>query len=314
MLDITGIDFDGSNARGQFDVALDPQAQSRYILLPNDNATLCADLGLKTTAGFFYPLARSNVIATPSANESDCLETTWMRVRHAQGSKPCVVARAFSESAEQCNVPQPGAVSPQTSDDEPDAAMISDPAAAAFATAGASADDAAAMLIPAPGREVARGTRKSGGSLRIARSPAETATNRIPFFEPQFAGASERILFPADMNRPTSFPAPGADHSASSPDIANVSSPAVGGSERPARGNDFFFHLDADLIVYGKAKPGAKVTLNERPLALEKDGSFSVRFALPDGMIGLDFQSQPPDGSEKKNISLTVGRSTTVHQ
>jgi hypothetical protein len=310
MFDITGIDFDGSNANGQFDIDLDPKTQSRYIILPNDNAIVCADLGLRTANGFFFPLARSNVIATPSANESDCMETTWVKVRHKAGSKPCVVARAFSESTEHAIPQQPGAVSAQSDKGESEAGptpgMDADTLAADRGQGAGAAPHAVRINESVPG------TPKGGVASKGAPSPAGVK-DKFPSFCLSFAGASEKTFFSADVSQPSSFPAYGADRLPSSADFANVSSSPVGGSERLIRGKDFFFHLDADLIVYGKAQPGARVTLNEQPVALGKDGSFSVRFALPDGMLGLDFRSQPPDGSDKKNISLTVGRSTTVH-
>ena len=59
IFDVTGIDFNGANALNQFDVDVDSRVQSRYIILPNDNATLCADLGFRTRTGAFYQIARS---------------------------------------------------------------------------------------------------------------------------------------------------------------------------------------------------------------------------------------------------------------
>jgi hypothetical protein len=42
---------------------------------------------------------------------------------------------------------------------------------------------------------------------------------------------------------------------------------------------------DAELIIQGRAEPGAQFTLFEQPVRLRPDGTFSVRRRLPDGTI-----------------------------
>ncbi len=46
--------------------------------------------------------------------------------------------------------------------------------------------------------------------------------------------------------------------------------------------------VHADLIVHGTADPNATVTIQGQPVALRSDGSFSVRFALPEGTQAID--------------------------
>lgn len=50
----------------------------------------------------------------------------------------------------------------------------------------------------------------------------------------------------------------------------------------PHLGRDFHFQIDAELIVYGTTEPHAKVTLQGEPVTLRNDGTFTVRFSLPD--------------------------------
>jgi hypothetical protein len=75
----------------------------------------------------------------------------------------------------------------------------------------------------------------------------------------------------------------------------NISSPAGGESEAisspigkglPA-GAGFWFNVNAELVVYGATEPDAQVTIGGRPITLRPDGSFSYRFALPDGNYTL---------------------------
>jgi hypothetical protein len=49
----------------------------------------------------------------------------------------------------------------------------------------------------------------------------------------------------------------------------------------------FWFNVQAELVIYGATEPDATVTIGGRPIPLRQDGSFSYRFALPDGSYQL---------------------------
>ena len=61
--------------------------------------------------------------------------------------------------------------------------------------------------------------------------------------------------------------------------FSTVSSP-VSIAERKS---DFWFNVNAELVVYGATEPDATVSIGGRMIKLRPDGSFSYRFALPDG-------------------------------
>ena len=63
--DVTYIDFDGTNAHSWFDVEIDLWAGNWYVELWSANKSYCVDLGLRSPAGIFLPLARSNIAQTP---------------------------------------------------------------------------------------------------------------------------------------------------------------------------------------------------------------------------------------------------------
>jgi hypothetical protein len=88
---------------------------------------------------------------------------------------------------------------------------------------------------------------------------------------------------------------------------ASVSSP-FGGAGRP-RG--FWFNVNAELIIYGATEPDATVTIGERKIQLRPDGSFSFRFALPDGSYSLPAAAHSADGEETRLAGLSFSRSTT---
>jgi uncharacterized protein len=91
--------------------------------------------------------------------------------------------------------------------------------------------------------------------------------------------------------------------------LSSVSS-AFGGIPRH-RG--FWFNVNAELIIYGATEPDAKVTIGDRQIKLRPDGSFSFRFALPDGQYSLPAAAHSADGEETREARLKFSRSTAYH-
>jgi hypothetical protein len=79
-----------------------------------------------------------------------------------------------------------------------------------------------------------------------------------------------------------------------------------------AKVRGFFFTLDAELIIYGATEPNAKVTIQGRPIKLRPDGTFSLRFQLPDGTQVIDATAISEDGVFRKTITPTVRRETSA--
>jgi len=92
----------------------------------------------------------------------------------------------------------------------------------------------------------------------------------------------------------------------SSPGISSLSSP-FGGVERP---KGFWFNVNAELIIYGATEPAARVTLGGHEIKLRADGSFSYRFALPDGKYDLPAVAVSADGTEARAANLKFRRET----
>jgi hypothetical protein len=75
-------------------------------------------------------------------------------------------------------------------------------------------------------------------------------------------------------------------------------------------GRDFHFQIDAELIVYGTTEPNARVTLQGEPVQLRSDGTFTVRFTLPDSRQIIPAVAASADGIEERTIVLAVERNT----
>lgn len=89
--------------------------------------------------------------------------------------------------------------------------------------------------------------------------------------------------------------------------ISSVSSPHGGA---PAGPGGFWFNVNAELIVYGATEPGASVTIGGHKVSLRPDGSFSFRFALPDGEYELPATAVSADGTEARHAALQFSRAT----
>ena len=76
------------------------------------------------------------------------------------------------------------------------------------------------------------------------------------------------------------------------------------------RKRGFWFMVNAELIIYGATEPDATVTIGDRKIKLRPDGSFSFRFALPDGDYVLPAAAHSADGEETRAAELRFHRGT----
>ncbi|HEU6447908.1 MAG TPA: DUF4912 domain-containing protein [Verrucomicrobiae bacterium] len=88
--------------------------------------------------------------------------------------------------------------------------------------------------------------------------------------------------------------------------VSSFSSP-IGGMEKQ---KGFWFNVNAELIIYGATEPDAKVTLGGHEIKLRPDGSFSYRFALPDGNYDLPAVAVSADGDDARAAELKFSRKT----
>lgn len=75
-------------------------------------------------------------------------------------------------------------------------------------------------------------------------------------------------------------------------------------------GRKFWMVVDCELIVYGATEPDAKVTVQGKEIKLRPDGTFSLRFALPDGRQSIPVKAVSADGVEEHTITPVVSRQT----
>lgn len=87
--------------------------------------------------------------------------------------------------------------------------------------------------------------------------------------------------------------------------LSSVSSPV-----RKAQERKFWLVVNTELIVYGATEPDAKVTVQGKRINLRPDGTFSLRFALPDGKQVIPVKATSSDNKEDRTITPIVSKET----
>ncbi len=144
------------------------------------------------------------------------------------------------------------------------------------------------------------GIETSPGPLTLVQGPA-----------PEWTEAQERAL----QDELAGYqPAIGPVSSAALPEMLGISSIEAISSALEARPQlqGFWLNLNAELIVYGATEPDALLNVGGFPIQLRPDGSFTCRFALPDGAYELPVLACSKDG-ELLQATLKFSRVTEQH-
>jgi len=84
----------------------------------------------------------------------------------------------------------------------------------------------------------------------------------------------------------------------------------LGNIDKPRR--NFRFAAEVDVIIHGKADPNVQVTIKNEPVTINADGTYAVRFALPEKRHLYSIEAEGSDGVEMQRIILTLERNTRV--
>jgi hypothetical protein len=89
--------------------------------------------------------------------------------------------------------------------------------------------------------------------------------------------------------------------------LTGISSPTAEAAQPP---KGFWFNVNAELIVYGATEPDATVSIGGRKIKLRPDGSFSYRFALPDGHYEMPVVAISADETDGRAAEMKFSRGT----
>ncbi len=79
---------------------------------------------------------------------------------------------------------------------------------------------------------------------------------------------------------------------------------------RKPQERNFWLVVNTELIVYGATEPDAKLTVQGKDIKLRQDGTFTLRFALPDGKQVIPVEATSSDQTDRRKITPIVTRKT----
>lgn len=286
VYDVSLKDFNGSNANSWFDLDVGARANNWYINSWKDNVSYCAELGMRAPDGRFVPVARSNFVNTPRQNSSGRSDVIWMEEK-AGKYRPFVSVPSLNK--------QTATAKYSTSSKSRKIYLTEDDIRAYYsrlfpllrlvisARDKLTHEDVDVELL---------GTYLTGAQAQYLEKYLLGGLSRSQFLKKIILGSSQEMVIPG-----------GASESVKG-----------GASERQEKKRQFFFEIGTELIVYGRTEPDAEVWLGDKKIALRADGTFTLRFALPDGKIPLDFVAISHDKAESRTIKTAVERSKTEYK
>lgn len=82
------------------------------------------------------------------------------------------------------------------------------------------------------------------------------------------------------------------------------------GGKSQFEAKNFWLRADTEIIISGATEPDASLTLKGQPVKLSADGTFSLRFYLPNGEDKYTIHATSADGTMSKSITFEVKKDT----
>ncbi|MCB1070439.1 MAG: DUF4912 domain-containing protein [Verrucomicrobia bacterium] len=296
VYDITGSSPDAWAPNQVFDVEVQGLQGSWFVDMWRHERTFVADLGLLTREGGLISLARSNEISTPPAPEDDLPAEPAPEALEA----PVVLADPVPDASPPplSELPAEAAEAPPLSEPETEPAVVPEKVEAfplVFWGEAAPGDSAA----PEEVRVALDDQRASNRSIHEPPSPEAL---RPPSLERVVDAASPGCSdvetdMPADLqfqsgsealaeNSSASVPAPTPSPASSEPTPLPLQSQVHLSSSESGK-KDVLLEVNAELHVYGRAKPNTELSLYGQKVRTRPDGTFSIRKPLPKGALVL---------------------------
>lgn len=265
--------------------AVHPESRNWFMHVPHSGARYLGELGYYDAAHAWVQVSLSAATLTP---RDDLSEETWVRFETLPFDIPMAQIVALVKQALADSTPLLEALQQLRNEGYPDLPLLV-PTPSAIPGVSAPAWTQAQERALAQVLSMDEVRRVWIGSLEIT----ELLRRQL-----------QRSISSAGL--PVAGPGPGETPGA--PGLSSLSSPFGGGASQTARA--FWFNVNAELIVYGATEPNATVTIGNRPIRLRPDGTFSYRFALPDGEYSLPITATSPDAAEQRQANLAFRRAS----
>jgi hypothetical protein len=124
-------------------------------------------------------------------------------------------------------------------------------------------------------------------------------------------GSSEQRRLPSGAAVPGGASEAMAPPGAGAPLGASEMLPGILEALKPPAGQrGFWLRVATELILYGATEPDARLTVAGEPVALRPDGTFTLRYALPDGRMELPVRAVSADGQDERSATPVVEKQT----
>jgi len=91
---------------------------------------------------------------------------------------------------------------------------------------------------------------------------------------------------------------------------ASRSAPPTGAPFRKG----FWLSVGCEVIIYGATEPNARVKVAGKDVAVNPDGTFTLRMALPDGALSLPVEAVSENGHDVRHVHTEVSRQTPLQE
>lgn len=271
----------GSQPPGFFDVAIAGDEASTYVHVGLPDRDYRVDIGLLTDRGLFSPLASSNRVRTP--RDGVPAESSATDLYEESGGSPAVRIERTDPPAFQRDL----SASQRTAKRDPAPPEGDGPAPAA------AAGEAAVVA------ELAARTKRTHRS-EVRAEVAVPAAGFSPGASPVGPEGTAAWVSSPGAARPTS-PAGAVTSPHGRPAVQ---------APQPNLERGFWLSVQTELVVSGATEPDARVTIQGIPIPLRADGTFTVRFELPDGEQVVPVIAVSRDGTFEREITPRVLRET----
>jgi len=286
-----------------YEIHVHPESRHWFVHVERAGNSYCAELGYYSPLGKWVRIALSSATVTPPDAASPETDVEFATIPF---EFPFAKLMQIIEEAVRENLPLAQAIEELRRSGHPDLPRLK-PSSAAHAHAQAQPEGngsaAPAPVVPAM-------TWTAQQEQALAKVICIDQSRRVWMGSLEITELIRRRLTQEVSSPVRAFGGPGPAAVAGVSSLETVSSPVVSFGNGVPLQKGFWFNVNAELIIYGATEPGAKVTLGGHAIKLRPDGTFSYRFALPDGEYELPAVAVSADGTDSRAADLKFSRAT----
>jgi len=279
-----------------YEIHVHPESRHWFAHVERAGNSYTAELGYYSALGKWMRVAVSSSTITPPDAASTEVEADFATIPF---EFPFPKLMQIIEEAVRDNVPLAVAIEELRRHGHPDLPRFSSTGVSSVAPLPSSKPGSSRVWTPEQEKALAR-------IINIDQ------TRRVWMGSLEITELIRRRLVQEVTSPAAGFGMPNPGEEAGAPGIAPTGGPAISsplGGEME-RAKNFWFNINAELVIYGATEPNAKVTLGGHQIKLRSDGTFSFRFALPDGKYDLPTVAVAADGTDGRAAELKFSRST----